>query len=181
MFKFFSKQNSSASVPEQIYGTVVARARDPVFFTEFGISDTVMGRFEVLALHIFLFSRRMKREGTQIALDLSQELFDLFVADVERALRELGIGDTSVPKRKKAMIHSFYGQIEDFDLALEQNDLKLLAERASNRYLEGRCDGSETQIANYMADLADGLDEMEFETVRKGQFSWPELPELVQE
>ena len=63
MFSLFSKRIKELSVPEQIYGVVVAQARDERFFTDFGIEDTVMGRFDVLALHVFLFSRRMKQEN----------------------------------------------------------------------------------------------------------------------
>ena len=39
---------------------VVDRARDPVFYTEWGVPDTLDGRFELLALHAFLVLNRLK-------------------------------------------------------------------------------------------------------------------------
>ena len=175
MFQFFSKKSPNNNVPEQIYGIVVARARDPLFFTEFGLQDTVMGRFELLALHVFLFSRRMKQEGHKTALALSQEVFDLFVSDVERALRELGIGDTSVPKRKKKMIRSFYGQIDDFDVPLSNDEPDLLAERINLRFFEGKDEENSRLLAEYVTDLSQKLADEAFERLVSGNLDWPPL------
>jgi len=175
MFQIFSKNRKSDTVPEQIYGIVVARARDPLFFTQFGLPDTVMGRFELLALHIFLFSRRMKQQGSGRALELSQAVFDLFVQDVERALRELGIGDTSVPKRKKKMIRSFYGQIEDFDAPLTENDTDLLADRLNQRFYESANTDTSNLFASYVSDTSQALAAQDFELLLAGRLEWGAL------
>ncbi|MEM9277689.1 MAG: ubiquinol-cytochrome C chaperone family protein [Pseudomonadota bacterium] len=161
------------TVPEQIYGMVVARSRDEKFFKEFNVQDTVMGRFDMLALHVYLFSRRMRKEDGTIALSLSQDVFDLFVADIERALRELGIGDTTVPKRKKKMVRSFYGQIEDFDDALDGKDVNMLTSRVSNRYLDEEQPEKARQLAGYMLDMDEKFGEIKFEEFTLGKFGWP--------
>ena len=93
-----------------------------------------MGRFDVLALHTYLVSRRLAREDAAAARTLNQEVFDLFVHDLDRALRELGVGDTSVPKRKKKMVRSFYGQIDDFDNVLDDRNLQALKPLVARRY-----------------------------------------------
>ena len=177
MFNFLNKSND---VPEQIYGTLVAQARDPRLFIDFGLPDTVMGRFEVLSLHIFLFSRRMKQQNENIALNLSQDVFDLYVADVERALRELGIGDTSVPKRKKKMIRSFYGQIDDFDALLDREDTAEITEKLEQRF---NCESRQMadQFAVYVEQTSKKLREIDFEVFRTGKFIWPISTETIKE
>ncbi len=172
MLKFFSRSGKPSNVPDQIYGTVVARAHDPLFFTEFELPDTVMGRFEVLAMHVYMFSRRMKREGGSVAISLSQEVFDLFVADVERALRELGIGDTSVPKRKKSMVRSFYGQIEDFDSPLDDKDTELLVERINQRFHEGQNQSGSQLLADYVCKLDLELSAIDMKIIKAGKLDW---------
>jgi cytochrome b pre-mRNA-processing protein 3 len=34
-----------------LYGTIVAQARLPIFYTEYGVPDSVEGRFEMIVLH----------------------------------------------------------------------------------------------------------------------------------
>ncbi|MEZ5800397.1 MAG: ubiquinol-cytochrome C chaperone family protein [Nitratireductor sp.] len=99
-------RGSSANhvVPQEIYGRVMAQARNGTFYTRYGFEDTVTGRFDMLALHMFLLSHRLANADDPVSAELGQQVFDIFTADTDRALREIGIGDTSVPKRKKAMI-----------------------------------------------------------------------------
>ncbi len=124
MFSRLFGKSRSHEVPQQLYGTVVTQARQPVFFTHYGFADSVTGRFDVLALHLYLFSRRLVREDTDTSQSLNQEVFDYFTADTDRALRELGVGDTSVPKRKKKMIRTFYALVEEFGPALDAADIR---------------------------------------------------------
>lgn len=172
MLSAFFKRSSSTTSPQQLYGTVMTQARLPEFFTDFGIPDTVMGRFDVLSLHIYLLARRFREEGSPIAMDLSQEVFDLYVSDVERALRELGIGDTSVPKKKKKMIRSFYGQIDDFDEAINTNDAKEIAAKAEVRYLSETENPNPKILTSYILKTEDHLKEQPMKALLSGNVSW---------
>ena len=175
MFGFFSKPSSYVSVPEQIYGTVVAQARNPDFFSVLNVPDSVMGRFDVLSLHVYLVSRRMKLEGSTKALNLSQEIFDHFMADIDRALRELGIGDTTVPKRKKAMAKSFYGQIADFDSAMDTGNSEELVIKVGDRFfpIETGERGNAEALSNYMLRSESFLSGQTIERIYGGQIEWP--------
>lgn len=132
-----------------------------------------MGRFDTLALHTYLFARRMKAEGTEISESLSQDVFDLFVADIERALREMGIGDTTVPKRKKKMVRSFYGQIDDFDPAIDAGDQPQLAEKVKLRYL-GSSEADPGDLADYILEQEKFLADQSIETMLMGELIWSE-------
>ena len=85
-----------------LYETIVAQARRPEFYRALGVPDTLDGRFEMIALHMFLVLHRMRGE-TGDAHDVAQNLTDTFFADVEHSIRELGIGDLGVPKRMKKL------------------------------------------------------------------------------
>ncbi len=84
------------------YGRVVEQARQPVFFAGYGVPDTLDGRFELICLHAFLYLHRLKADRPRSA-ELSQAFFDAMFADLDRALREMGIGDLSVGKHVKRM------------------------------------------------------------------------------
>ncbi len=175
MFSRFFSRISANPIPSELYGSVMAQSRQPFFFATFGVPDTVMGRFDMLALHAYLLARRLRSESNPDAVDLSQEVFDLFVADVERALRELGVGDTTVPKRKKKMIRSFYGMIEDFDQPIDQNDMETLKTKAGERFFVDMSDveiADAQGLADYIMSNAQHLEKQSYTNLGKGELVW---------
>lgn len=116
------------------YVRIVERARDPVFFVDWGVPDTFDGRYEVLALHAFLVMRRLKAKHALTA-DFSQDLFDTMFADLDRALREMGATDVGVGRYVKAMARGFYGRIVAYETGLAGDDAAL--EDALRRNLFG--------------------------------------------
>jgi len=127
MFKALFSQNGKDDDAHALYGAVVATARHPLFFNKIGVPDTFDGRFEMMILHIYLILHRLKyEEGNTKALQ--QNLFDQFFDDMSIALRELGVGDTIVPKRLKKMSRVFYGRAGAWDEAwLEKAPVDALA------------------------------------------------------
>jgi cytochrome b pre-mRNA-processing protein 3 len=102
---------------DRLYAGIVARAREPVFYSELEVPDTVDGRFELVALHAFLVLQRLKAERAA-AKALAQAVFDLMFADFDRALREMGTGDLSVGKEVRRMAEAFYGRVAAYERAL---------------------------------------------------------------
>ena len=103
---------------EAIYGMIVTQAREPLFYRALGVPDTVNGRFDLLLLHLWLVLRRLK--SVEGGAALSQALFDHFCNDMDDNLREMGVGDLTVPKRMQAFGEAFYGRTAAYDLALDR-------------------------------------------------------------
>lgn len=184
MFSRFFRPAASARVPHQLYGSVVTQSRLPEFFTVTGFPDTVTGRFDVLSLHLFLITRRMTREEGNIAASLNQEVFDAFVVDLDRAMRQLGIGDTSVPKKKKKLVRSYYACIEAFSDALDNEDSATLETRLAARYdldengADAKLGGPRSRImAAYMLRAASHLDAQPLAQFMEGELHWPPAPQ----
>lgn len=103
----------------KLYDAMVTQARQPVFYAEQGVPDTLDGRFEIVLLHALLTMRRLRLVSDGGA-DSAQSLFDLLFADFDRALREIGVGDLSVGKRIKQMGQAFYGRATALEKALDE-------------------------------------------------------------
>ena len=116
--RLFQRKRPEAEALD-LYDAVVAQARRPEFYAGLGVPDTIDGRFEMIALHAFLVMRRLKGQG-QAASAVSQELFDTLIADMDRSLREIGIGDLSVPKHIKNMAKGLYGRIVSYEKGLAE-------------------------------------------------------------
>ena len=100
-----------------LYDAVVGQARTPALFRCHAIPDTLDGRFEFLVLHVLLVMRRLRSSGAE-GDDAAQELFDLVFADLDRALRETGVGDLKVGSRVRRMAQAYFGRARALDDAL---------------------------------------------------------------
>ena len=120
---------------ERLYSEAVRQARSPGFYGVGRVPDTVEGRFEALCLHGFLILHRLKAEGEQ-GRALAQQFFDAMFADMDRNLREIGIGDLAVGKRIKLLAENFYGRIKSYEEGLSRADGALEAAVARNLLTE---------------------------------------------
>lgn len=117
----------NAAVIDEIYGEIVAAARQPVLYADFGVPDTPLGRFEMLSLHMFLLMERSRGTADAALAGIVQETVDEFFKDIDHSLRELGIGDMGVPKRMKKLARMFYGRCQSYGEALAAGDMDTLA------------------------------------------------------
>jgi cytochrome b pre-mRNA-processing protein 3 len=135
-FNHFRKPRIAArGTIEAIYGMIVTQAREPLFYRDLGVPDTVNGRFDLLVLHLWMVLGRLKSlpEGT----GLSQALFDRFCDDMDDNLREMGVGDLTVPKRMQAFGEAFYGRAAAYDFALATGE-EPLAQALCKNILNGQ-------------------------------------------
>jgi cytochrome b pre-mRNA-processing protein 3 len=120
------------SMVDGLYAKAVAQARLPVFYAEWGVPDSLDGRFDLLSLHMFLLLHRLGHAGRE-GKPIAQDLFDLMFGDMDRSLREMGVGDMSVGKRVKDMVRAFYGRIEAYEQGL-QGEEAMIAALSRNLY-----------------------------------------------
>lgn len=157
-----------------LYGAIVAQARDPAFYRDHGVGDTVTGRFELVTLHVFLLLHRLKEEPEE-RRQLGQDLFDLFFLDLDRGLRELGVGDTKVPKRIKEMGEAFYGRVKAYDDALADRQSGALG-RALARNVIGDEEADASAVAAYVRSAAAELSALPYERLARGEIVFPPVP-----
>ncbi len=151
-----------------LYHAIVAQARQPAFYQTHAVPDTVDGRFDLLLLHLILVLHRLKDQPTT-----RQELFDLMFADMDRNLREMGVGDMSVGKRMKPMIAAFYGRIVTYEAALSAGDTALSEALKRNLYRGAplKADAPE-MMANYVRRSLATLEQLSPESIVSGQIEF---------
>jgi cytochrome b pre-mRNA-processing protein 3 len=145
--------NANRRLIDRLHGEIVEAARDPVLFTDYGIKDDIDGRFESVALHAALVLRRLRRlppPGPAIAQDLA----DAMLRHFDIALREMGVGDMSVPRWMKILAEAFLGRANAYDKALGAGHLALCAALSRNVYAGQR--GAD-RLARYVESLDEAL------------------------
>jgi cytochrome b pre-mRNA-processing protein 3 len=174
--RLFRRRDAAA---HPLYGQIVAQARQADFYLAAGVPDTVQGRFEMIALHMFLVLHRLKQDGGQGA-DLAQDLFDLMFQDMDRNLRELGTGDLAVGKRIKTLAKGLYGRIAAYEQGLNGGVGADGLEQALSRNVFADVPvppGALTALADYLQRSVQALASQPYRDLSAGKivFTAPEL------
>lgn len=142
---------------ERLYAAASDQARTPALYARMGAPDTVEGRFELLTLHVILLIDRLK-EGPPEAAAVRQTLFDVYVGNLDAALREMGVGDLAVGKRMRKLGEVFYGRAracEDAFKALP--DTRPLEEMLARTLFESVSDADPVALADYLRRCRESL------------------------
>ncbi|MES1155884.1 MAG: ubiquinol-cytochrome C chaperone family protein [Pseudorhodoplanes sp.] len=172
IFSLFSRDRQESTI-RALYGTIVAQARTPSFYSGYDVPDTVNGRFDMIVLHLALFLDRMEA-GTEPMRELGQKVFDLFCREMDGHFREAGVSDLKVPKEMRSMAEAFYGRRSVYREALAAPDQKALELALARNIYQERPSATEgaARLAAYVRAASQSLSrENEPE---KGQLAWPD-------
>jgi cytochrome b pre-mRNA-processing protein 3 len=143
-------RKSTATEPVYaVYSAIVAQSRQPWFYAQLGVPDTVTGRFDMISLHLALLFRRLRSEQPQDK-EFSQAVFDLFFKDMDRSLREMGTGDLAVPKKIQKMGNIFFGLLAALSQAMDRRDLAALEAVLSKNIFDGADGPNIRSLAEYL-------------------------------
>ncbi len=98
---------------QPLYDAIVQVSRDPAWYLEGEVPDTVTGRFDMIAAVFAIVVVRTEKEGAA-GVRATAMLTEIFVADMDGSIRQLGIGDLMVGKHLGRMMAALGGRIGAF-------------------------------------------------------------------
>ena len=114
--RLFSRSTGREAVAP-LYAAIVAEARDPAWYLDGGVADTIDGRFEmvaaVLSVALFRLEDADPESATRAAL-----LTETFIEDMDGQLRQQGIGDIVVGKHIGKMMSALGGRLSAYRAGL---------------------------------------------------------------
>ncbi|SDD69043.1 ubiquinol-cytochrome C chaperone family protein [Rhodospira trueperi] len=178
----------SRAVVEALYAEVVRRTRQPVFYLDWGVPDTLDGRYDMLVLHMHAIFRRLgalqqeqaqetggRKEETEAA-GLSQALFDHMIRDLDSNLREAGVSDMRIGSRMKKLARGFYGRVTTYDAALSSGDDAALRDALDRNVYQKVAAPPEALAAltAYVRDVMAAADGWTWESLSRGVVRYPD-------
>jgi len=158
----------------------VAQARQPAFFTRYGVVDSPEGRTGVIILLLFPLLDRLQGGATR-ARRVARFLCETFVTDIDDCLREMGVGDLSVPKKVKRAAQALGERCLAYRRAAGAPEpTKALAHELATSIpgLEDDPRAAEA-LACYTLGLAADLDEVSPEALLSGPAALPQSVDLA--
>lgn len=171
--KFFgAKRLHSQAIVIRTYETIVAAARQPVLYAQWGVPDTALGRFESLSLHMILFLYRTQNASASTKA-LAQEVVEEFFKDVDHSLRELGIADAGVPKRMKKLAKMFYGRASSYDEALKNQDIVAMQSALARNVKPDATSWEQSgDVANFVFSVSHSLSAQDEAVIESGNLTF---------
>jgi cytochrome b pre-mRNA-processing protein 3 len=170
---FAGGQRGERKAAEGLYAAAVTAARQPTLYVDYGVPDSLEGRFEMVALHLFaLIHRLMHDPGDDPAL--ARLIAETFVNDMDGSLREMGVGDMTVPRRMKALYGSFAGRLAAYEAALKHGEAAVTAAIARNVFPDSPEDARAKELSKYLGATAEALRRAEIGELQHGNVVFPE-------
>ncbi len=169
MLNWLRARSNNTRRARELYGAVVAQARQPALYRDFGVPDTMAGRYEMLILTTFQLLERLREEATNVD-ETSRLTLEALFTDIDDNMREIGIGDLSVPKNVKRAAAGFYERARAYRPLLEAGDHAGLA-AALARFVHQRdtADAGMQALADHVLAARRALAATEIEAVLAGQ------------
>jgi len=124
---FFSRLLGTAPDPREsvrpLWHRVIELARDPGYYTECKVADSIAGRFDLITAVLSVVMVRV--EASEMRAE-SALLAELFVEDMDGQLREFGVNDVVVGKRIGKLMSVLGGRLGVYRSAINAGDLDKL-------------------------------------------------------
>ena len=150
-----------------LWEAVVALAREPGWYADCGVADTVPGRFDMVSAVLALVLVRMERDG-----DLARAtapLTELFVDDMDAQVRELGVGDIVVGKHIGKLVGALGGRINAYNAGLAKGRERMIEAVGTNVTFGEQ--GSAACVADKLLALAGRLARTDDEALLAGNIA----------
>jgi cytochrome b pre-mRNA-processing protein 3 len=161
----FGEKKERAAL-EPLYAKVVARGRDPFWYRDGGVPDTLDGRFDMVAAVTALVLLRLESlgaEGTRASVLLTE----IFIDDMDATLRQIGIGDYVVGKHVGRMMGALGGRLAAFRCAEGRNFGE--AVRRNIFHEAAPSEDAVALVAGRLESFADSLDSASLDTLLAGE------------
>jgi len=172
LFHSFSRRAQNAPA-DALADSVMRQARQADFYRNGQSVDTLDGRFFMVALHGGLVHRHLRRHGrvgARAARRMGEILFDRF----DHALREEGVGDSSIARRMRGLGEAFYGLARALDTALDA-DAHIHLDQLIARHAPAGADRA-GDLAGYLRAADAALAAQGPDLLHAAEPNWPAVP-----
>ncbi len=112
-----------------LFAWVIAQARQPHWYVQGEVADTIDGRFAMLATVAALAMVRLELAGDR-GTAMSVALTERFVEAMEAEHREMGLGDPKLGRTVRKLVGSLAGRVDLWRSIVDRGDWEMAANQS---------------------------------------------------
>lgn len=167
------KPSDARLAAQRLYLALVAQARRPFLYHDYGVPDTVDGRFDLITLHVFLLTHSQRQRADDAMQTRMRQVVEAMVADMDQSLREMGIGDVSIGRKVQNMAFALNGRMEIY--AEHWDDPAALGDALWRNVYRSDAHSREAaqRLVTYAHDAAARLQALPRARIEAAELDWP--------
>lgn len=165
--RLFAAPTDPREAMRPVWDRIVAIAREPHWYRDGGVADTLEGRFDMISAVLALVLIRMEREPALAARTAA--LTEIFVEEMDGQLRQSGVGDLMVGKHIGRLMAALGGRVGAYRTALANGPADM-AQAVCRNITSADPDRAET-AAERLRALAERLDAADGDALMAGDFA----------
>ncbi|MBT3776942.1 MAG: hypothetical protein HOI06_05715 [Pelagibacteraceae bacterium] len=117
---FKKKENEYKITADKLYLEILHKARLIIkknYFIEINFDSS----FEIITILLVFYIKNFNKDDSMKKNKVNEELIKIFISDLDKSMREIGIGDMSIGKHVKKYVKKFYYRVKILDPLI--NDL----------------------------------------------------------
>ena len=116
---FKKKENEYKKIADKIYINILSKSKDLIkdnVFTKVDFDSS----FELISIYLIFYLKVIKDKKQLKYKKINEELIKNFIFDLDKTMREAGIGDMSIGKYVKKYVKKFYFRLKTIDSLLDK-------------------------------------------------------------
>ena len=172
MFGFLFKKKGWNHVGHQLFQTVIDQSRNPLFYSDLAVEDSIDGRFDLMALNMAFVLDKLDTHNEEDGVpELKRILQEIMFDNWDLRLREIGVGDLGVGKKIKVMAEAFYGRMVVYQDLFKSHDIEGMSDALSRNLYRGEDvdQGIIDQMVSYSFNQLDYIKKQSLEMLISGE------------
>ena len=116
---FFKKENIQKNYSDNIYINIINQSKDILNNNDYFTSKDYKSSFEIISIIIIFYLKSIKKVRINKYNKINEYIIKNFINDLDKSLRENGIGDMSIGKYVKSYVKKFYYRLSKLDKILD--------------------------------------------------------------
>ncbi|GJM01252.1 MAG: hypothetical protein DHS20C07_29310 [Methyloligella sp.] len=174
MFKWLKNRAEKRQNAKNLFLLASEQSLHPHFYHAYQVTDSVLGRYEMLCIHICLVLERLRHEDNE--KQISELLTEILVEELELHYKEAAPKDASETEKINKLIAGFYERSADYQKGLRLGKKQKIMKALSHHIFQSMNSGDErsNDLSNYMIAVHNYLNSVPFHDIETANFTFVE-------
>jgi cytochrome b pre-mRNA-processing protein 3 len=174
----FRNSFDTRSSSKTIYDAIIRQSRVPEFYTKCGVPDDLVGRYNMIVIHLIILITASKKISDIATYDLNHGILESFTRDMDAMVRDLGVEDAHVEQEVKKVMDLCLSDMILYEKAITSADKKALSTAIASNFknTSDHTKVADAALAGYILNSISSIQRQPLDSILKGHIEFSGVP-----